>query len=64
MSMCLTSPRGSIGLGQRGLLLLTSDGRLAHHVTGILDIIFRKIYLVQVERVPDAAALSASKAGS
>ena len=47
---------GRLDQDSEGLLLLTSDGGLAHRLT---DPAFKlpKVYLVQVERVPDASAL-------
>lgn len=49
-------PVGRLDRDSEGLLLLTSDGRLQHFLT---DPKFRhpRTYWVQVERVPDAAAL-------
>ncbi|HMZ56558.1 MAG TPA: pseudouridine synthase [Nitrospira sp.] len=55
-------PAGRLDLDSEGLLLLTSDGRLAHHVTDPRHHL-PKIYLVQVERVPDAAALARLESG-
>ena len=55
-------PAGRLDRDSEGLLLLTSDGALAHHITDprhLLD----KVYLVQVERVPDAAALERLETG-
>ena len=51
-------PAGRLDFDSEGLLLLTQDGRLAHRLT---DPRFEhsKTYLVQVECVPDAAALHA-----
>ena len=63
MSMCHVSTRGSVDLDSEGCCLLTSDGRLAHHVTDPRHHL-PKIYLVQVERVPDAAALERLESGS
>lgn len=70
---CFTDPEGRPTLGDyinvpgvyaagrldrdsEGLLLLTSDGSLAHQITDPQHHL-PKVYLVQVERVPDAAAL-------
>lgn len=70
---CFTDPEGRPTLGDyinvpgvyaagrldrdsEGLLLLTSDGSLAHRITDPQHHL-PKVYLVQVERVPDAAAL-------
>ena len=70
---CFTDPEGRRTLGDyidvpgvyaagrldrdsEGLLLVTSDGALAHHITDPQHHL-PKVYLAQVERVPDAAAL-------
>lgn len=70
---CFTDPEGRPTLGDyinvpgvyaagrldrdsEGLLLLTSDGSLAHRITDPQHHL-PKVYLVQVERIPDAAAL-------
>lgn len=70
---CFTDPEGRPTLGDyinvpgvyaagrldrdsEGLLLLTSDGSLAHRITDPQHHL-PKVYLVQVERVPDAASL-------
>lgn len=53
---------GRLDYDSEGLLLLTSDGKLAHRVTHPrhkLD----KIYLAQVERIPDEAALAQLRRG-
>ncbi len=55
-------PAGRLDRDSEGLLLLTSDGALAHHITDPRHL-FPKIYLVQVERVPDAAALERLETG-
>jgi 23S rRNA pseudouridine2457 synthase len=70
---CFTDPQGRPTLGDyievpgvyaagrldrdsEGLLLLTSDGALAHYITDPRHYL-PKVYLAQVERVPDTAAL-------
>jgi 23S rRNA pseudouridine2457 synthase len=55
-------PVGRLDRDSEGLLLLTDDGLLAHHLT---DPRFEhpKTYLVQVERVPDERALEALRRG-
>jgi 23S rRNA pseudouridine2457 synthase len=47
---------GRLDRDSEGLLLLTSDGSLAHYITDPQHLL-AKIYLVQVERIPDASAL-------
>jgi pseudouridine synthase len=53
---------GRLDQDSEGLLLLTDDGRLAHRLT---DPRYKqaKTYLVQVEGVPDEAALQCLRAG-
>ena len=55
-------PAGRLDFDSEGLLLLTDDGALAHHLT---DPCHRqsKTYVVQVEGVPTAAALGALRGG-
>jgi 23S rRNA pseudouridine2457 synthase len=53
---------GRLDLDSEGLLLLTSDGRLASHITDPqhkLD----KVYCVQIERIPSEEALEQLKNG-
>lgn len=47
---------GRLDLDSEGLMLLTSDGELAHHITDPQHKL-PKVYLAQVERVPDDEAL-------
>ncbi|MDR4460812.1 MAG: pseudouridine synthase [Nitrospirales bacterium] len=49
-------PAGRLDLDSEGLLLLTSDGKLAHRVTSPFQKV-SKTYLVQVERIPDESTL-------
>ena len=49
-------PAGRLDMDSEGLLLLTSDGDLAHRLTSPLHKV-SKTYLVQVERIPDESAL-------
>jgi len=49
-------PAGRLDMDSEGLLLLTSDGDLAHRLTSPLQKV-SKTYLVQVERIPDESAL-------
>jgi pseudouridine synthase len=55
-------PAGRLDFDSEGLLLLTEDGGLAHRLT---DPRFEhpKTYLVQLERVPDAAAIQSLRNG-
>ncbi|MBI4000417.1 MAG: pseudouridine synthase [Nitrospira defluvii] len=47
---------GRLDRDSEGLLLLTSDGSLAHYITDPQHHL-PKVYLAQVERIPDASAL-------
>ncbi|MFZ1505080.1 MAG: pseudouridine synthase [Nitrospira sp.] len=53
---------GRLDRDSEGLLLLTSDGLLAHRITDPRHHL-PKVYLVQVERVPDASAMEHLRAG-
>ena len=55
-------PAGRLDRDSEGLLLLTDDGPLAHRLT---DPRFehRKTYLVQVDGIPDVAAIEALRRG-
>lgn len=53
---------GRLDRDSEGLLLLTSDGLLAHRITDPRHHL-PKVYLVQVERVPDAAAMEHLRVG-
>ncbi|MDH4186501.1 MAG: pseudouridine synthase [Nitrospira sp.] len=53
---------GRLDLDSEGLLLLTSDGRLAHHITDPQHKL-PKIYLAQIERIPDEEALAQLRRG-
>ena len=55
-------PAGRLDRDSEGLLLLTNDGRLQARISDPRHAL-GKSYLVQVERVPDAAALAALAAG-
>lgn len=55
-------PAGRLDYDSEGLLLLTSDGRLAQRITDPRHKL-PKTYLVQVEGRPEAAALAALRAG-
>lgn len=53
---------GRLDLDSEGLLLLTSDGILAHHITDPQHKL-PKVYLVQVERIPNEDALDQLRKG-
>jgi len=53
---------GRLDRDSEGLLLLTSDGRLAHQITDPQHKL-PKTYWVQVERIPDEGALAALREG-
>jgi 23S rRNA pseudouridine2457 synthase len=55
-------PAGRLDMDSEGLLLLTSDGTLAHRLTSPVHHI-SKSYLVQVERLPDESALEQLRQG-
>ena len=53
---------GRLDLDSEGLLLLTSDGTLAHHITDPQHKL-PKVYLAQVERIPNNEALEQLRRG-
>jgi 23S rRNA pseudouridine2457 synthase len=53
---------GRLDLDSEGLLLLTSDGTLAHHITDPRHKL-PKVYLAQVERIPTEAVLEQLRKG-
>jgi 23S rRNA pseudouridine2457 synthase len=53
---------GRLDFDSEGLLLLTSDGELAHHMTDPKHKL-PKVYWVQVERKPDTASLDGLRKG-
>lgn len=53
---------GRLDLDSEGLLLLTSDGTLAHHITDPQHKL-PKVYLVQVERIPSEEELEQLRKG-
>ena len=53
---------GRLDMDSEGLMLLTSDGTLAHRITDPQHKL-PKVYLVQVERVPDEQALRQLRRG-
>ena len=55
-------PAGRLDYDTEGLLLLTSDGALAHHITDPRHLL-PKVYVAQVERVPDEKTLDRLRRG-
>lgn len=53
---------GRLDMDSEGLLLLTSDGRLAHHITDPQHKL-PKLYLAQIERIPSEEALEQLRTG-
>lgn len=53
---------GRLDLDSEGLMLLTSDGTLAHHITDPLHKL-PKVYLAQVERIPSEEVLGQLREG-
>jgi 23S rRNA pseudouridine2457 synthase len=53
---------GRLDLDSEGLLLLTADGTLAHHITDPQHKLV-KVYLVQIERMPNEEALEQLREG-
>jgi 23S rRNA pseudouridine2457 synthase len=53
---------GRLDLDSEGLLLLTSDGTLAHHITDPQHKL-PKVYLAQIERMPNEASLERLRKG-
>jgi len=53
---------GRLDLDSAGLLFLTSDGRLAHHITDPQHKL-PKVYLAQAERIPNEEALEQLRKG-
>lgn len=53
---------GRLDLDSEGLMLLTSDGTLAHHITDPQHKL-PKVYLAQVERIPNDEALGRLRQG-
>lgn len=53
---------GRLDADSEGLMLLTSDGTLAHHITDPQHKL-PKVYLAQVERIPDDEALAKLRQG-
>lgn len=55
-------PAGRLDLDSEGLLVLTSDGTLAHHITDPQHKL-PKVYLAQVEHIPNEGALEQLRKG-
>jgi 23S rRNA pseudouridine2457 synthase len=55
-------PAGRLDLDSEGLLLLTSDGTLSHHITDPQHKL-PKVYLAQVEHIPNDEALERLRKG-
>ena len=53
---------GRLDMDSEGLLLLTSDGRLAHYITDPQHKL-PKVYLAQIERIPTEVALEQLREG-
>ncbi len=53
---------GRLDMDSEGLLLLTSDGTLAHHITDPQHTL-AKLYLAQIERIPSEEALERLRTG-
>ena len=53
---------GRLDLDSEGLMVLTSDGTLAHHITDPQHEL-PKVYLAQVERIPNDAAVGRLRQG-
>jgi len=53
---------GRLDLDSEGLMVLTSDGTLAHHITDPRHEL-PKVYLAQVERIPNDAAVERLRRG-
>ena len=55
-------PAGRLDYDSEGLLVLTDDGKLQQRIADPRRLV-KKTYLVQVERVPDEAALASLRSG-
>jgi 23S rRNA pseudouridine2457 synthase len=53
---------GRLDMDSEGLILLTSDGTLAHHITDPQHKL-SKVYLAQVERIPNEEVLEQLRKG-